>query len=291
MIEQQNHILDERCVELLGKLDDNGLHGTILKGQGVAILYDKELRPMRQSGDIDVYVDCGFEKALSTVQGIEGLTVEGWDYQHAHLVIWDDAVVELHYRVEVIMNLFKNRRLQKWIEKHSDQLFEKREGLVTPTIDFNVLYILMHLYRHFLYEGVGLKQVMDYYMVLRAVHVGRSDVKEYVNAVSEFGMTKFSKGLMWVMKKVFAMPDEWMLWEPDEKEGSFILEQMMAGGNFGHYDKRLSKGNGKIVTLNNVVRHNWHLFSHYPSEFIWPPVWLIWHKCWKLKTKALMAIR
>ena len=54
MIEQQNHLLDERCVELLGRIQEAGSHGTILKGQGIALLYDEKLRALRQSGDMDV---------------------------------------------------------------------------------------------------------------------------------------------------------------------------------------------------------------------------------------------
>ena len=290
MIEQQNHILDERCLELLEKLEENGLHGTILKGQGVALLYDKELRSMRQSGDIDVYVDCGFDKALASVQGIKDFTVEGWDYKHAHLRIWEDTEVEMHYRVEVLLNLRKNKRLQKWFEEHQDAMFCNQNGLVTPTVVFNVFYILLHIYRHFLYEGVGMRQIIDYYFVLRTVHGSQFMVKDYTDIVSVFGMEHFAKGLMWVMQEALGMPKEWMLWEPDEKEGKYILDEVMAGGNFGHHDQRLQHGGGKLNTVKQVCRHNWHLMSHYPSDVIWAPIWFIWHKCWKLKTKMLLNI-
>ena len=292
MIERQNRLLDERCVELLGMLKKDGLYGTILKGQGIAQLYDKELRSLRQSGDIDVYVDCGFKEALY-VQEINGLTVEGWDYKHAHLRIWEDTEVEVHYRVEVLLNLWKNRKLQRWFQKHQDALFcnLNHNVMMTPTVEFNVFYILLHIYRHFLYEGVGMRQIIDYYFVLRTIHGSQFTVQEYVEAVSEFGMERFARGLMWVMQETLEMNCEWMLWEPDEKEGEYILDEVMAGGNFGHHDQRLQHGGSKLNTVKQVCRHNWHLMSHYSADVIWAPVWFVWHKYWKLKTKVLLAIR
>lgn len=354
MIEQQNRLLDERCVDLLGRIQDAGLHGTILKGQGIARLYnvddnlnlDKKgaLGRLRQSGDIDVYVDCGLKKALAFAKS-QGLKDVEWDYKHLHLNLWEDIEVEMHYRVEVLLNLWKNRKLQKWFEAHTDEIFghtdntetidissehelpsidhklsingslntrsssahllperhknftNSTNGLVTPTVEFNVFYILLHIYRHFLYEGIGMRQIVDYYFVLKRLNLNANDnLKSNTNhtnranfaieAVKEFGMEKFASGLMWVMKESLGMPEEWMLWEPDQKEGKYILKQVMTGGNFGHYDERLNHGGGKIGTVKAILTHNLHLLTHYPSDVIWAPVWILWHKLWKVTRRV-----
>ena len=109
-----------------------------------------------------------------------------------------------------------------------------------------------------------------------------SELKDSIAAVREFGMAKFAKGLMWVMYEALGMPNEWMLWEPDEKEGKYILEQVMTGGNFGHHDKRLKHTCGKIGAVKAILTHSLHLLTHYPSDVIWAPVWIVWHKLWKL---------
>lgn len=292
LIEQQNCMMDERCLELLQIFSENGLKGSILKGQGIAKLYDvgckKEdgrgrLSSLRQSGDIDVYVDCGFRKALSTVQKLNSLTVKSWDYKHLHLNIWEDTAIEVHYRVEVLLNLWKNRKLQKWFKEHEKLIYSMKNGFTTPTTIFNVFYILLHIYRHFLYEGVGFKQIVDYYFVLKNLNDNHNDnsVVVALDAVQEFGMEKFAKGLMWVMQEALGMPKDWMLWAPDKKEGEYILSQVMQGGNFGHYDERLKHGGGKWNTVKQVWKHNWHLMSHYPFDVVWAPIWFVWHKCWK----------
>ena len=301
MIEQRNHLMDKRCIELLTKLKDAGLTPTILKGQGIAQLYGKELRPLRQSGDIDVYVDCGLKKALAFAKS-QGQEKVEWDYKHLHLKIWDDTEVEMHYHVEVLLNLWKNRKLQKWFREHENELFahandnlnanlnlkantdrtNDTNGFVTPTVEFNVFYILLHIYRHFLYEGVGFRQIIDYYFVLKNLNENLNVNESYAyKAVDEFGMVKFAKGLMWVMHEALGMQRDWMLWESDEKEGRYILKQVMRGGNFGHHDERLKHSGGKLGAVKAILTHNMHLLTHYPSDVIWAPVWIVWHKVWK----------
>lgn len=281
MIEQQNHLMDERCAELLGRIQDAGLYGTILKGQGVARLYDKELISLRQSGDIDVYVSCGIRKALAFAKS-QGLKDIEWDYKHLHLNLWDDTEVEMHYRVEVLLNLWKNRKLQRWFRENDALLFHDNNDMTTPKIEFNIFYILLHIFRHFLYEGVGFRQIVDYYFVLKKLSNRNSSITRYaIETVREFGMERFAKGLMWVMHEALGLPKEWMLWEPDEKEGRYILKQVMRGGNFGHHDERLKHSGGKLGAVKAILTHNMHLLTHYPSDVIWAPVWIVWHKVWK----------
>lgn len=284
MITQRNKVMDDRCQELLAILKDAGIRGTIFKGQAIAQLYDKELRPLRQSGDIDVYIEGGLQKALAFAKA-QGQKDTDWDYKHLHLTLWRDIEVEMHYRVEVLLNLRKNKKLQQWFKDHEESLFGEGDGLTSPTLEINVFYILLHIYRHFLYEGVGLRQIVDYYMVLKAAHEENLTIHESLEAVKTFGMTRFAKGLMWVMNEVLGMPREWMSWEPDKKEGEYILAQVMRGGNFGHHDERLHKNKGRLGAVRDILTHNMHLLSHYPSDTLWSPVWIVWHKLWKVKTK------
>ena len=266
-------------------LKEVGIRSSILKGQGIARYYG-ELAHFRQPGDIDIYVDCGRDRALQFAYD-NGQKDVNWDYKHLHLDVFKDAEVEVHYRVEVLLNLWKNKRLQRWFREHQDAIqsskFKVQGGeIITPTTEFNVFYILLHIYRHFLYEGVGLRQIVDYYMTLRMVNCSRLMVHDYVNAVHEFRMEKFAKGLMWVMHETLGMSRDWMLWEPDEKEGRYILNQVMTGGNFGHHDERLKHTCGKIGAVKAILTHNLHLLTHYPSDVIWAPVWIVWHKLWKV---------
>lgn len=290
-IRHNNLMLTNHCQQLQQLLKEKGLRSSILKGQGIALYYDEPLREFRQSGDIDIYVCCGRNGALDLARQL-GVECPEWDYKHLHLDIIKGVEIEMHYRVEVLLNLWKNRKLQRWLDRNEEQLYEERTGLVTPTTEFNLFYILLHIYRHFLYEGVGMRQLMDYYFVLKAYdgrseivtpHSGQRPEKEDIRyLLKEFGMERFARGVMWMMKEVFCLESKYMYCEPLESEGEFILNEVMKGGNFGHYDKRLSNNGGKMGAVKAVCKHNWHLISHYPQEIIWPPIWFIYHKCWKL---------
>ena len=125
-IRQKNQLLNKRCLQLQQRLKEKGYASSILKGQGIALYYDEPLQELRQPGDIDIYVDCGREKAIQLAHEFGQEHVE-WDYKHLHLDIWKDTEVEMHYRVEVLLNLWKNRKLQRWfvstqlLFKHSNK--------------------------------------------------------------------------------------------------------------------------------------------------------------------------
>ena len=287
-IQQKNQTVDEQCAELQAKLSADGLRSCILKGQGVGQLYAEHLRGLRQSGDIDIYVDCGMEKALAYAREKFG-DVE-YDYINAHVHCCEDTEVELHWRAQALTNVFANRRLQKWLKSSKVQssilggrvTLANGEELVVPSAEFNAFYILLHCYHHMFESGLGLRQLMDYYFVLRTSYDNHNDDENIVALFEEFGMKKFASGVMWIMKGVFGIPEEMMLCEASEKEGRFLLEEVMQNGNFGHHDKRIKKvGSGKMSELWRNVQHNWHLASHYPAELLWQPVWLVYHFCWK----------
>lgn len=302
-INMKNDLVNEQCVELQKRLVAEGFRSSIMKGQAVAMLYGEELRSFRQSGDIDIYVDCGREKAIEFARSVQGDV--NWDYKHLHLKVFDDTAVEMHYVPEVFLNLRKNRKLQKWFRENQRLIFNEYEDenenksslpigedrgenprFVCPSVEFNLFYILLHTYRHFLYEGVGMRQLMDYFFVLQTNgSKGKEGIKSkerVLTVIKQFGMTRFVKGVMWIMKEVFGMSEQLLLVEPDEKEGRYILSEVMTGGNFGHHDERLSNSSkGKLSAIRKILRHNLHLLAHYPGDTLWAPVWILYHWCWK----------
>ena len=282
-IRRRNELVNNRCRKIQSKLTEAGIRSSILKGQAVAQYYGQELSQYRQSGDIDVYVDCGLEGTLKFARD-NGFNNQAWDYKHLHLDVFNDT------EVEVLLNLWKNRKLQKWFKDNEELLFQKRGELVTATTAFNKFYVLLHIYRHFLYEGVGMRQLMDYYYVLIA-----SDAKDEPFSLEQmlkrFGMWRFAQGVMWVMQEVFALDRAYMVGNPLESEGRFILKEVMTGGNFGHYDERINnRKKSKLYTVAAICKHNLHLLRHYPSEVMWPPIWFVWHKCWKLQTDYFLKL-
>ena len=161
-------------------------------------------------------------------------------------------------------------------------LLESGDKIIVPGHTFNAFYQMLHLYHHMFESGLGLRQLMDYYYVLMSGAFDLAGRTWVLRQIDKFGMSRFASAVMWVLQEVFGMEDKYLLCEPDVKEGSYILKEVIAGGNFGHYDDRIHRiSNGKIQFMLTNLQHNWHLAKRYPGEFLWGPVWLVWHWTWK----------
>ena len=301
-VKQRNDLMNRRCVEVQRILAKEGMESCIIKGQGVARLYDfndndnvnlnDKLGAYRQSGDIDIYVPCGMDKALRWCREKYG-DVE-YDYINAHVPVFKDVEVEIHWRVQSMTNLFRNRRLQRWLEreetkemifggkadmKPSESLQSSETSITVPSLEFNAFYLMLHCYNHEFSSGLGIRQLMDYYFLLMNFHGTNRDSITNINRMfREYGMERFVGAVMWIMQEVFGLERERLLCEPDEKEGRYILAEVMAGGNFGHHDERIRKvGKGKWQSVFATLQHAMHVLRRYPTEALWMPVWMAYH--------------
>lgn len=299
-IMKRNVQMNNRCIELLRMMNNEGLRCAILKGQGVAALYNSidgewpQLGLYRQSGDIDVWVDGGMDNALKWCRKKYGDV--DFDYINAHVPVFKDVEVELHWRVGAMTNLFRNRRLQRWQEcgeteemilgGKADLQLEtptSETSITVPSLEFNSFYLMLHCYHHMFESGLGMRQLMDYYFLLMKFHgTSRDSIASINRMFREYGMERFVRAVMWIMQEVFCMERERLLCDPEESEGRYILAEVMVGGNFGHYDDRIKKvGKGKWQSVFATLQHAIHLLKRYPSEALWMPVWMVYHFVWK----------
>ena len=272
-IEQRNELMDRLSADMWMRLSKAGLNAALLKGQGIALLYG-ELAGLRQSGDIDMWVRGGFDRVNDYIQCT--CPSDDFAYHRFHYDIYRETEVELHFRPTLMRDLWSNRKLQKWCADCSYFVLTEK-GFAVPPVGFNRVFVLTHIYRHFLFEGVGLRQVMDYFFVLKADKANEQEKEETMHVLADLRMKRFAGAVMWVLHERLGLPKDYLLCNPNEKEGRFLLSEILQTGNFGQSDIRY-KGNSK---LKMMVRHGIHLLIHYPSEIVWTPVWLVYHKIWK----------
>ena len=290
LIKEENQKVNKRCVKLIRYFQDQGLACSILKGQGLSTIYrtnNGDLSLLRQSGDIDLWIGGGRENVLRHLNQLFK-ELES-DYKHAHAPFFSDTEVEVHWMPDFLMNLFYNRKLQRFWKEHEteicSEIVELPDGagkINLPSAAMNRFYILLHCYRHVFFEGLGLRQVMDYYFVLLqgCDQVGKAAT---MKLVQEFGMAKFAAAMMWIMQEVFHLEEDYLLCAPNEKEGRFLLNDIMQSGSFGHFDKRVQTiGSSKRVQFSEkIIQRSLHLILHYPKEVLWAPIWLAYHFVWK----------
>ena len=168
-IRRQNMKVNTVASKLFSMLREDGLRCCILKGQGNALMYPNPYS--RTPGDIDVWVNASRERIMEYAQKKFEL---GDDIRLQHLETSLDGVpVELHFFPCSMNNPIYHARLQKWFRRNADlqcshivRLPDGAGDIAIPTTAFNVVYQLCHLYHHFFDEGIGMRQIIDYYYVV-----------------------------------------------------------------------------------------------------------------------------
>lgn len=207
-------------------------------------------------------------------------------YHHADFPKIDDVEVEVHFTPSWMNCYFTNRKLQHYFHASKTELFQQNSNsskdIPVPTLAFNRVYILVHIYRHLFHEGIGLRQLMDYYFVLRQGFT-KEECKETMHVLCSFKMKRFVGAVMWVLQEVFGMEDDYMLTKPNEREGRFLLNEVMQSGNFGQYDKSMvSKSKESDLSYGlRKIRRNFRFVWNYPTEVLWSPLFKIWHFFWR----------
>ena len=168
MLEKANVRLNDAAIQVSEWFRKKGFRTCILKGQGNALLFPNPCS--RTPGDIDIWVEGGDKRVISFVRSIS--PHEKACYHHIEFPSYKGVEVEVHYRPSFLLCFWHNRKLQKYYERVKEEQFSHRVMLgeqgeiAIPTSEFNLIFQLTHIFAHLLNEGIGLRQLLDYYYVL-----------------------------------------------------------------------------------------------------------------------------
>ena len=168
MLEKANVRLNDAAIQVSEWFRKKGFRTCILKGQGNALLYPNPYS--RTPGDIDIWVEGGDKRVISFVRSIS--PHEKACYHHIEFPSYKGVEVEVHYRPSFLLCFQHNRKLQKYYERVKEEQFSHRVMLgeqgeiAIPTMEFNLIFQLTHIFSHLMNEGIGLRQLVDYYFVI-----------------------------------------------------------------------------------------------------------------------------
>lgn len=168
MLEKANVRLNYAAIQVSEWFRKKGFRTCILKGQGNALMYPNPYS--RTPGDIDIWVEGGDKRVISFVRSIS--PHEKACYHHIEFPSYKGVEVEVHYRPSFLLCFWHNRKLQKYYERVKEEQFSHRVMLAEqgeiaiPTVEFNLIFQLTHIFSHLMNEGIGLRQLVDYYYVL-----------------------------------------------------------------------------------------------------------------------------
>ena len=290
-IRRQNMKVSVVANKLYSMLREDGFRCCILKGQGNALMYPNEYS--RNPGDIDVWVNASREEITEYVKCHFKLED---DIRFHHLETTMDGVpVELHFFPCSMNNPLYHARLQKWFKRNADlqcsNVVSLPDGIgeiAIPTTAFNVIYQLAHLYHHFFDEGIGMRQIIDYYYVVNndELLVIRDTLQR---ELKHLGLWNFAGAVMYLLHETLGLSEEKMIAPMDEKRGKLLLAEILNGGNFGQYFTKYGhftqQGMAKKYFLK--IWRNMHFVRYYPAEALSEPIFRTWHFFWRMKNKKL----
>jgi hypothetical protein len=201
-----------------------------MTGPGLTRFYNRELQALRYTKGIDVYV-FGYKNQIDLNQ-------------------WADINVRIFPELRAGKSRQRNNRLDKWVLQNNDLMFRKAGELVVPSHSATILIQLTHLYDLFINKRLLMRNLMDLFFVIRYAQ-GDSRIFQYPQntlegVVKDLGLTRFTRGIMWLLKEVLALDPKLLPLEPLEEEGQFLLSQIM----------------GDVFTFHNWWHHLWHYSWH-----------------------------
>ena len=269
LIRGQNRMLNQEAARLTDIFAARGERSAILKGPANARLYPDPYS--RQGGDIDIWVSGGHEHVLHLLQELgmpcaeEPKSLES--HHHVHLAPGiSEADVEVHFLPSSgCWNPFMDARLKRFLGREIENSEKVPEGFFVPSNRFALVMQMAHIQRHFMRNGIGLRQLTDYFVLLQRLTPGERD--EIAALMPKFGLSRTCRALMWVLGHVFGLERRQMLCEPDARRGKWMLKDVIAGGNFGFFSVRERSKNFRRFLLKRS--RSIRLFAFDPVEALW----------------------
>ncbi len=285
-IKNHNRLLNRKSAEIVEEYQKAGYSCCILKGQGNAWLYPNNL--IRNTGDIDLLIrDADRHKILKFLKK-KGKAIEGMHFQHIEYEE-DGIPIEIHLLPCSDNNPIYHHRLQHWFVVNSPGIWNNfvdlPEGVGSisiPDVHYNLIYQLAHMKGHFFDEGIGLRQMMDYYFLLKKN--GRCQTEDISRTLKYLGLWKFAGAVMYIMQEVFELDEKYLLAPVNKRRGKMLMTEMLKGGNFGHYSGL--SDHGTVVKYVLKCKRSMSFVREFPSEALCEPFFRTWHFMWRLANRG-----
>lgn len=273
MVQRNRHthrLLDSCVAEAFTTLTAAGLHPVLLKGQAYARAYPDPT--LRQCGDIDIYVGPEDYRAA-----FEAARRAGWESKDVFIpeakhygCSLRGVKIELHRAACQLASDTADRRFAEW--SHA-RLAPGRQSVTIggaaidiPAPMFDVIFVFLHLYHHFLTGGIGLRHLCDWTMLLhsRARDIDRQELKRLLK---HFQLLKAWRLFAPIAVECLGLPpQECPLYSPRYGgKAAMILEFIVREGNFGHGRKAPSRRPKEYVTRKaySFMRYSSQLYSKF----------------------------
>lgn len=213
-VKDQNRGVTRKLITLQEELQKHHLPSSVMTGPGLTRFYNRELQALRYTKGIDVYV-FGYKNQIDLNQ-------------------WADINVRIFSELYAGKSRKRNHTFEKWLLQNNELMFRKAGELVVPSHSMTIVIQLVHLYNLFLSKRLLMRNLMDLFFVIRFAQ-GDKRLFQFPQStveskIKEMGLTRFARGIMWVLKETLNSDPNFMPFEPHEEEGQFLLSYIMGDG-------------------------------------------------------------
>ena len=272
-----SQMLNNTLLKIVHELRKHDIEPVLLKGQGIAKYYP--VPELRQCGDIDIYVGQeNFARTCEVIGEISTPEDHAGDIpslKHFHTRI-GKAFIEIHRYTDV----YFPKRLDRIYQKISDEgmgsslvpLNFSGMSVMTPSANFNIFFIFNHFWHHFIADGVGLRQICDWVLLLNA-NKGNVDCDYLYDVLTKMGLMKQWKVFGVIAVDVLGLPVDCMPFydESYRKLASKVLDLILLEGNFGQenlkgYNRPKGYVSGKLYSFKKRSQRNLRVLRLFPKE-------------------------
>lgn len=241
--ERQKKILED----VVCTLRKQQIEPVLIKGLSMAVLYPNP--DMRSSADVDMYV--GEDNYYRMIAAMRAAYPEAYWFSEEHAglhfaMVMDeklDLAVELH---RVAMELHSMPRADRAFQaftygemQHLRRLTIGDTDVSIPSKTFDALYIFMHAWHHFESSGVGLRQLADWSLALRAAADVPNLAETLRPVLSRMHMLEVWQAFGWVLVNHLGLAREQFPLYTDAcaRTGEQLFRQLLKDGHCGREPK------------------------------------------------------
>ncbi|WP_308763393.1 nucleotidyltransferase family protein [uncultured Bacteroides sp.] len=274
-IERKNRRMNQVLASLVQMFISIGVSPVLQKGQGVASFYEKPL--WRECGDIDFYFESQqeFERASYFVRRCKLQEEKMPDQSVAYT--WKGVQIEHHTRLLDLHNPFlryyAGQLVSQYGYSHMAIGKEKELEITVPSPVLNLLLQSLHILKHALGWGIGLRQLCDLartcYILYQEV-----DAAEMKKICFRLGLGRWHGLLHACLVDHLGLPMECLPYPDRASEASPLLDIIWRGGNFGQFDAEnlrlaVPLWKRKWQTACAFRRNMGFAFHYAPKESFW----------------------
>ncbi len=217
-----------KAAELAGIYAEHGIRTVVLKGIAAGQCYPNPWH--RPCGDLDCYLLDDYERG-NEIARRSGASVDDHSYKHSHIE-FKGLMVENHQFCTPISGCRRTKRFERLLHEILAAEGATKIGetqLENPSPLFNALFLTFHGRSHFLIDGIALRHLCDWAMLLHKCG-SEIDWERFCRLADEYGLRVFADAMTRLSAQYLGVkvPENYVPCE-DEAREAYLMKEMLQG--------------------------------------------------------------